>query len=130
MDMGDHAQEARLARARAEVALVALIAALAGAVLLILLFTETRLNPKAVAAGVVCGAFGLPVVLLKGPLATWRAAGLVTVAALVGGMGWVATDGNLAVIAAAVAAGMAGAVAFYHIRTNTAYRPRLLGEKR
>ncbi len=130
MEPVDPVQDARLAKARAEVALVALIAALAGAVLLILLFTETRLDPKAVAAGVVCGAFGLPAVLLKGPLATRRAAGLVAVPGLVGACGWVATDGNLAVIAAAVAAGLAGAMAFYHIRTNTAYRPRLLGEKR
>lgn len=126
----DPVQEARLAKARAEVALVALIAGLAGAVLLILLFTETRLNSKAVAAGVVCGAFGLPAVLLKGPLATRRAAGLAAVTVLVGGMGWVATDGNPVVSAAAVAAGLAGAAAFYHIRTNTAYRPRLLGDTR
>jgi hypothetical protein len=130
MDRLDPVQAATLEKARAEVALVALITGLAVAVLLILLFTETRLEPKAVAAGVVCGAFGLPAVLLKGPLATRRAAGLVAVPALVGACGWVATDGNLPVIAAAVVAGLAGAVAFYHIRTNTAYRPRLLGEKR
>ncbi|QYK40923.1 MAG: hypothetical protein KF887_16225 [Paracoccaceae bacterium] len=130
MDEIDPARERLIEKARAEMALLALIGALAVATFLIMFFTETRMDPKAAALGVVCGVFGLPIVALKGPLATRQWPGAAVTLGLVAAVAWIATAGNLWVAALAAATGLAGALAFYRIRNNTAYRPRLRGEPR
>jgi hypothetical protein len=113
-----------LQKARREVALVALIVALAAAVALILFNAQIRIDPRALAAGVVGWAFLLPALAIRGPLSDRRAAGALFAAATVGVAAWVATGSALPTAACLpIAAG--GAIAHYRIAHSTTYRPRM-----
>lgn len=128
MESKTPADDALMQKARAEIALLTVIGSLSVAALLILVFTETRMDAKAAALGVVCGVVFLPAALLKGPLAARRVPGIAVTMGLVGVIAWLATQAVPWVVAGAVAAAFIGATLFYRIRASTTYRPRLMRE--
>ena len=120
-------REALYTKARAEIALLALLGGLLVPTFLSLFLAETGLGARKVALGVVGASFLGPALLLKGPLAARSVLGIPLTAACTGAAALV-TTGNALLAGLCAAVGALAALAFYRIRSNMNYRPRLRGE--
>lgn len=127
--MTDPAREDLIIKARTQNALLAALGLLALSLVLILITADPMIGARKFVLAFGGMTFLVPLLALKGFLSERPPAGMALATAANAAGGYLGTMNPLVALVCA-ASGAAAAYAFYKIKNNTNYRPRLLGEKR